>query len=49
MKKYFLAGFGAIAIAIGLLFSFNSQAQDAKDGNITSFTIASWNVGIFYL
>jgi len=44
MKKYFLAGFGAVAVAIGLLFSFNSQAQDAKDNNVTSFTVASWNV-----
>lgn len=44
MKKYFLAGFGAVVVAIGLLFSFNSQAQNTNDTNITSFTVASWNV-----
>ncbi len=45
MKKYFLAGFGVIVVAIALVFSFNSQAKNSGvDGNITSFTVASYNV-----
>jgi len=45
MKKYFLAGFGAVVIAVALVFSFNSQAKSgAGDANITSFTVASYNV-----
>ncbi len=44
MKKYFLAGFGVIVVAIALIFSFNSQAKSKNESNITSFTVASYNV-----
>jgi len=44
LKKYFLAGFGAIVVATLLVFSFNSQAKSGGEGNITSFTVASYNV-----
>lgn len=44
MKKYFLAGLGAIIVATLLVFSFNHQANGGNDSNITSFTLASYNV-----
>lgn len=44
MKKYFLAGAGAIIIAVALIFSFNSQAKTSADGNISVFTVATYNV-----
>jgi hypothetical protein len=49
LKKYFLAGFGAIVIAVALVFSFNSQAKSGGEANITSFTVASYNVYSFSL
>ncbi len=44
MKKYFLAGVGAIIIAVGLIFSFNSQAKTGGDANVSVFTVATYNV-----
>lgn len=44
MKKYFLAGLSAVIIAIGLVFSFNSEAKSNLGDNVTTFTIASYNV-----
>lgn len=43
MKKYFLAGIGAVVVVIALLFSFNSEAKNI-DGNVSSFTVASYNL-----
>jgi len=44
MKKYFLAGVGAVVIAVALVFSFNSKASKATDANVSSFYIATYNV-----
>ncbi len=48
MKKYFLAGIGAIFIAVALVFSWNSEAK-SSDKNVTNFTVASYNLVEFYL
>jgi endonuclease/exonuclease/phosphatase family metal-dependent hydrolase len=44
MKKYFLAGAGAIIIAVALVFSFNSQAQNSANINVSTFTVANYNI-----
>jgi endonuclease/exonuclease/phosphatase family metal-dependent hydrolase len=44
MKKYFLAGIVAAAVIAALIFSFNSQAKTSADGNISVFTVATYNV-----
>lgn len=43
MKKYFLAGIGAVVVAVILVFSFDSQAK-VTEGNVSGFTVASYNV-----
>lgn len=48
MKKYFLAGIGAVVVAVILVFSFDSQAK-VTEGNVSGFTVASYNVNHFSL